>query len=126
KSSYSQYNANQAILGPITAESLSDSTFLLNSSISHPQYANQQLDIDIGVSRYNIDGTEISLSFTGKIDTNSLTTVNSITKAGNYYYIAATENSTKINSSKSNIVVSKVNTQGNIIWSQYYSNSSAN
>ncbi len=118
----SQFNANQSLLGPISAVEITDSTFISNSIIFHPTYLNQQNSLDAGISIYNIDGTEQNVQFAGKSDTNSSTSNNSIAKAGNYFYAIATENSSNINNSLSNILITKINLQGNIIWSQHFSN----
>lgn len=119
--SYKQFISNSPFLGPVTAVSLSDSTFMLNGHFKRPRYANQTNANDIGLIVLDSSLSELNLDYAGKIDTNSFSGMNSIANLNGAFYLGNTEN---ING-KSEFMVSKADSTGNILWTKYYIKSNA-
>jgi len=119
-SSYTNFNTDNSVLGPSSAIILSDSTFMLSSTIAHKVSQNEVETLDHGISIYNLKGDEKSLNFSGNPDTNSITSNTSIVENGSDIFSIATENINGINNSNSYIKLSKIDYQGKIKWSSEF------
>lgn len=116
--SYNQFGSSSMVFGPVSAEMVNGS-IALNAVVDHPTYQNQVNPFDMAIIRYDTNYNELSLSITGKTDTNYTTSVNSLSVSTNQLFSGG--NTTTTNPIFDELVLNQHDATGSIIKSIYYS-----
>lgn len=123
--SYTDFNAESKFIGPVTAMSLTDSTFIIHGAASHPVYENEEKTIDAATVVWNADNTELQLNFAGVPDTNAFASRHSIAKNDESFYFGDTKNyDVGIDDQISYFMLTKTDLSGTVLWTKYYGNDS--
>jgi len=115
--SYNQFGATARVFGPVSAEMVNGS-IALNAVVDHRTYQNQVNSFDMAIIRYDTNYNELSLSITGKTDTNYTTSINSLSVSTNQLFSGG--NTTTTNPIFDELVLNQHDTSGNIVKSVNY------
>jgi hypothetical protein len=115
--SYNQFGASSRVFGPVSAEMVNGS-IALNAVVDHRTYQNQVNSFDMAIIRYDTNYNELSLSITGKTDTNYTTSINSLSVSTNQLFSGG--NTTTTNPIFDELVLNQHDTSGNIVKSVNY------
>jgi|GEM_PF-6534775 len=88
-SSYRAFGTDSTITGPVSVTFDAGKVYV-NAIADHPSYINQSHSKDLAFVEYDTNYNELSVSYTGKTDTNYTTRRNTLAQNNNYFYTGGT------------------------------------
>ena len=110
-SSYNSFGSDSTIRGTVAAEFKSDNIYM-NCIANHPTYFNQVNNKDLALIQYDTNYNELSISFSGKSDTNYTTSRSSIALNANSIFTGGT--------GFDEVLLNQYDTAGNLVKFAFY------